>query len=101
VTDVVNALLLAIDRPTRGIGALNVGTGRSVTIRYLAAAVAAAADVTPSIVHGPNRAGDVRHSACDPSRCRRSLDFVASTSLEDGLRRTARTLFAPTHGQRA
>lgn len=86
VGDVVRALLLAMESPTQAYTALNVGTGHSLTINHLAASVVAAAGSASAIEHGPSRAGDVRHSACDTSRCRQALGFEAQTSLEEGLR---------------
>ena len=66
----------------------NVCTGRSTTIRDLAAAVAGVLGIAPEIAYGPPRAGEIRTSLGDPSAARRELGFAAETELRDGLART-------------
>jgi UDP-glucose 4-epimerase len=92
VGDVVDALMLAITSPTQAYGALNVGTGHSLTVQHLASAVVEAARSLSPIEYGPGRPGDVRHSLCDTSRCRQALGFEARTSLEQGLALTVEAL---------
>ena len=40
----------------------------------------------------PERKGEVRRSALDPAKARADLGFEVETPLEDGLRRTLRSL---------
>jgi UDP-glucose 4-epimerase len=40
----------------------------------------------------PARAGEVQRSALDPTRSREELGFVAEMDLEEGLRRTLRSV---------
>ena len=40
--------------------------------------------------HGPERAGDIRHSRADISRTRRNLGYEPRVSLEEGLEQTLR-----------
>lgn len=87
VRDVVRAFLLAgaTDRNLEG-AILNIGVGRSVTIRELASLMArlsGAPGVEP--IFAEPRPGDIRASECDAARAREILGFYAQTPLEDGL----------------
>jgi UDP-glucose 4-epimerase len=85
VADVVRANLAAAT--TEHVGrAFNVGTGRSIQIRKLAALIRDVADSTSSIVHTDPRTADVPRSQADVSRARRQLGFEPAVRLEDGLR---------------
>jgi dTDP-L-rhamnose 4-epimerase len=85
VADVAAAVVTALeaDAPT---AAYNVCTGRPVTIRQVAAALAQklGLELAPEIV-GRFRAGDVRHCIGDPAAARQALGFQAGTGLEQGL----------------
>ena len=66
----------------------NVGTGRSVSVRELIAAVndALGTDLEPTFAD--SRAGDVRFSQADVTRTRDDLGYEPSVAFEDGLRQT-------------
>lgn len=89
VDDVVTAMLLAGSNEAPFVGAtINIGTGKAISINELASTMArlcAADDV--QILHEPARAGEVRHSLCEPSLATKLLGFEATTTLEDGLQR--------------
>lgn len=90
VADVVQALTLARKVP-KAVGQIyNVGTGRSVSLLDLVAALnrLLGTNVTPR--HGPERAGDIRHSRADISRTRQELGYEPRVAFEDGLRETLR-----------
>ncbi len=94
VGDVVRALDTALDRLMRrrrlrreaAFDAVNVCTGRPVTIAVLAETLRALTGSRGSIAYGAPRPGDIRDSVGDASRMHRLLGLRAETRLEDGLR---------------
>ena len=66
----------------------NVGTGKSVTLLELAAALNRVLGKSIAPAHGPTRAGDIRHSRAKIDRIRADLGFEARVSFEDGIGRT-------------
>ena len=64
------------------------GTGRSVTLLELVAALNRLLGTDLAPWHAPPRAGDVRHSRADISRARRELGYEPAVAFEDGLART-------------
>lgn len=61
-------------------GALNLGSGREVSILELARLVGAR-----EVIHDAARPGDVRRMTCDTSRAREVLGFRPRVTLEQGL----------------
>jgi UDP-glucose 4-epimerase len=98
VTDVVQALVRAAKAVDVSGNVYNVGTGRSVTLLDLVAALNRhlGTNITPK--HGPERAGDIRHSHADISRARRDLGYEPAVSFDDGLKETLRW-YRETSGQ--
>lgn len=88
VTDVAKALMLAADTPGVSGRVYNVGTGKSVTVLDLIAALNKQLGTNAVPNHGPPRAGDVRHSRAKIDRIRRDLGYEPTVSFEDGLRQT-------------
>jgi UDP-glucose 4-epimerase len=90
VTDVVQALLKAAKVPGISGRVYNVGTGRSVSLLELAAALnrLLGTNITPR--HAVARAGDVRHSRADIRRARAELGYEPAVSFEQGLAETLR-----------
>jgi UDP-glucose 4-epimerase len=90
VTDVVQALTRAAAAPGVSGRVYNVGTGRSVNVLELIAALnhQLGTDVGPQ--HAPSRAGDVRHSRADITRARRELGYEPAVPFEAGLAETLR-----------
>jgi nucleoside-diphosphate-sugar epimerase len=88
VADAVEATLLAAGAPAEACGgAYNVAGGVRVTVRELAALVAAAAGSELAIRHLPPRPGDVRHSQADLEAARSRLGYAPGVPLREGLRR--------------
>jgi dTDP-L-rhamnose 4-epimerase len=86
VADVVDALVAAL-QPGSGDGAaLNVGSGRPVTVLDVAAALARGlgVEIEPEI-RSEFRAGDVRHCFPDISLARRGLGFEPSVGFDEGM----------------
>jgi len=83
VADVVRANLLAAGSDASA-EVVNVGTGVQMSINRLAALCARG---RVPIEHRAPRQGDVRTSACDPSRARALLGFTASVQPDEGIAR--------------
>lgn len=85
VDDVVRAIDLALSRTGDG-SPVNVGTGRLTTLTDLAGMITRqlSADVSP--IYLPSAGSSARYQA-DTRRASERLGFVATVSLEDGLRR--------------
>ncbi|MCL6640631.1 MAG: GDP-mannose 4,6-dehydratase, partial [Candidatus Rokubacteria bacterium] len=87
VEDVADAVARAIARP-EATGILNVGTGVETTVNELYRRLAPLAGVTRPAEHGPPRPGEQRRSVLDASRAKARLGWTATTSLDEGLRKT-------------
>lgn len=90
VHNAVHANLLAArcPRPLRG-EPLNVAGGTRVTVNELADAMLELLDRTDlSVVHNPERLGDVRHSSADLSRTAQVLDYAPLVDWRTGLAQT-------------
>jgi dTDP-L-rhamnose 4-epimerase len=85
------AHLIGADRS--GFTALNVCSGRPISILQVATALCAArgSSLSPAVT-GQYRSGDVRHIVADPGRAAEVLGFRAAVDPSDGLREFA---FAP------
>jgi len=88
VTNAVQALMKAAEAKGVSGNVYNVGTGNSVTVLDLIAALNTllGTDLKPQF--GPPRAGDVRFSCADISRTRRDLGYNPEVTFQDGLGRT-------------
>lgn len=85
VRDVVRANLAAATADAATGDPINIGTGRSVTVRELAECLRAAADSSSEIRHIDSRDGDIEQSCADIERARHVLGFEPSVDLETGL----------------
>ncbi|HWY89919.1 MAG TPA: NAD-dependent epimerase/dehydratase family protein [Solirubrobacteraceae bacterium] len=87
VSDIVRAIMLALESEKAAGHAINLGTGRPSTVAQIAQALSAGleVDIEP-IRNGQYRAGDIRHCVADAQRARELLGFEAATTLEDGMR---------------
>lgn len=86
VRDVVQASLLALDRPEADYQVLNVGTGRAVSVLEIVNKLIGlyGGSVKPKITN-KFRVGDIRHCYADISRIKR-LGFKPAIPLEQGLK---------------
>ncbi len=83
VKDIVGALSFAVETPGV-VGVFNAGYGGQITISDLANGLITAAESTSKVLHGPERAGDVRHSRASSDRLR-GAGWTPKHSLEEGL----------------
>lgn len=89
---VVATLLAGASQRELAGDAINVGTGRSITLLELAAAMRelAAGDgsMIPDPVHEPARVGDVMHSLADVSKAKELIGYEPIVAFEEGLHET-------------
>jgi dTDP-L-rhamnose 4-epimerase len=91
--DDVAAANLAGMAEVDGFTAVNVCSGRPISILEVAAALCDARDGAQSpVITGQYRSGDVRHIVADPARAAELLGFRAAVDPIEGLRQFA---FAP------
>jgi nucleoside-diphosphate-sugar epimerase len=88
VDNVVEANLRALEaRGLRG-QAVNVATGRAITLNALLATLSSVIGRRVRARHAKPRPGDIRHSLADISRARRLLGYRPGVDLRTGLERT-------------
>jgi dTDP-L-rhamnose 4-epimerase len=91
--DDVAAANVAATAERDGFIAVNVCSGRPISILEVAAAICEARNQAVSpVITGQYRSGDVRHIVADPARAAQLLDFRAAIDPHEGLREFA---FAP------
>jgi len=86
VVDVVQANLLAAQKPQAAGQIFNIGAGQAVSIKQLAQILQQALNNPHPLQYGPARAGDVLHSYADASPARAVLGWQPQVSFEAGLR---------------
>jgi UDP-glucose 4-epimerase len=99
VGNVVDANLRALTARKLEGDAVNIATGRRVTLRGLLAQMARTLGGSPKARYEPARAGDVRHSLADITRARRLLGYRPRWSLDAGLEKTM-AWYRETYGPR-
>jgi UDP-glucose 4-epimerase len=92
VTDVVAALLRAMDARLSGARVFNVCTGHATSLLELARTITSLCGMTPQIRFQPQRPGDIKHSYGDPAAVRHILGLDAPTELRAGLAVTLASL---------
>jgi dTDP-L-rhamnose 4-epimerase len=87
VSDIVQANLLALETDKADYQAINIGTGRSISVKEIAQMLAKGLgkDIEPEMV-GKYREGDIRHCVSDISKAQGLLSFQPKVNLEDGLK---------------
>ena len=86
VSDIVQAIVRALESDDAVGHAINVGTGRAVSVGKVAELIAAGLDkrIAPERP-ATYRAGDIRHCFADPTRAEELLGFKAGIELEAGI----------------
>jgi UDP-glucose 4-epimerase len=90
VGDVVDANLRAAE--SEATGAFNIGRGEEISVLDLVEGLRAHADGAFEPEHAPERPGEVRRIALDPSKARSELGWEAAVRLDEGLERTLASL---------
>lgn len=88
VANAVQALTRAAEASGVSGNVYNVGTGRSINLLELVAALNRILGTKLDPTFGPPRVGDVKFSQADISRTRRDLGYDPQVSFEEGLKRT-------------
>jgi nucleoside-diphosphate-sugar epimerase len=88
IDNVVDANLLAAESPAAVGQVINVACGERITLNTLLDRMRAILGADAKAVHGPPRAGDVRHSLADIGKARACLGYQPRVGLDEGLRRT-------------
>ncbi|MFM8270825.1 MAG: NAD-dependent epimerase/dehydratase family protein, partial [Gemmata sp.] len=88
VANAVQALTRAADAPDASGNVYNVGTGRSVTLLELVAALNAILGTDLKPTFAAPRTGDVKFSRADIRRTRSDLGYHPVVGFEEGLRET-------------
>jgi len=85
IHDVVDCLVLMLERPGADFLPVNVGSGQTVTILEIARMLARllGKDIEP-LVTETGRRFDIRHNTADITRARDALGFAPRVPLEDG-----------------
>jgi dTDP-L-rhamnose 4-epimerase len=93
VKDVARACLLALERDGADGRAVNVGSGRSVTVTQVGRKLGdvLGVEIEPEVTH-TFRTGDIRHCFADIALARELLGFEPQVELEDGMAELAEWL---------
>jgi nucleoside-diphosphate-sugar epimerase len=85
VSDIVKAVILALEHEGLKGAVFNVCTGTPTSINQLAATLETVTDKNLDVKHGPARLGDIRSNYGDPAKAAENLGFRASVDLTKGL----------------
>src|SRR5271163_378611 len=90
VDNVVHANLLACKAPANEVAGkvFNVATGTRIDLNEMFGVLKKLTGYPGEVKHGPDRAGDVKHSLADLSRAEKHLGYKPQVNFEQGLRRT-------------
>ncbi len=85
IHDVVDCLVLMLEKPGTDYLPVNVGSGETITILDIARLLGRllGSSIEPQITQ-TGRKFDIRHNTADISRARQALGFAPKVSLEDG-----------------
>ena len=85
VSDVVKAVILALDHGGLKGEVFNVCTGVPTSINQLASTLKTVTGKSLKVKYGPARLGDIRSNYGDPAKAKENLRFRASVDLTEGL----------------
>ena len=90
VDNAVLANLVACEAPARNVAGsvFNVGCGERYALNHIFDLLKKLTGFSGKPVHGPERAGDVKHSLADISLAKKHLGYRVLVGFEEGLRRT-------------
>jgi UDP-glucuronate 4-epimerase len=90
IADIVDGLMASIERaPQLGLAILNLGGGRTITLRELVEKIEFATGKTAKIQWEDDQPGDVKLTSADISRARELLGYNPGTTIDEGLKATA------------
>jgi len=88
VGDVIQAMMKAVEylQNSKGYEVMNIGSGRSTTVKRLAETVMKAYSLPAErLRHEDWRPGDIRHSLADISKAQKTLGYSPTVSIEEWL----------------
>lgn len=87
VHDVVNALILAMEKKAANYSVFNIGSGKPTSVKTIALALAMLLkkNIEPSITND-GRKGDIRHCFADTTKAKKFLGWKPQVSFEDGMK---------------
>src|SRR5271165_1607818 len=90
IENVVNGNLLACRAPADAVAgkALNVACNRRVTLNETFSLLQPLTGYSGEAKHGPDRAGDIKHSLADITLAEKYLGYSPTVTFEEGLQRT-------------
>jgi nucleoside-diphosphate-sugar epimerase len=90
VENVIAANLLACEAPAEGVAGkfFNIANGRRVSLNYTYSVLQKLTGFDKPALHGPERAGDVKHALADISLAEKHLGYKTLVAFEEGLART-------------
>jgi UDP-glucose 4-epimerase len=86
VSDVSDAIILALEREDVKGEVFNVCSGEATSVNQLVAILKKIIGQNVSVLHGPARLGDISDNYGNPSKALKGLGFKASVNLSDGLK---------------
>ncbi len=86
VNDAVEAFIIALEKANKGI--YNIGTGVGVSVNRLYEMISELLSFKKEAKHGPPKSGEMRRIFLETAKARDELDWQATVSLEEGLRKT-------------
>ena len=88
VGNVVNANILAAERPIEGAPLINIAYGERTTLNQIIRLLNKLTGQNLPAQYGPERAGDVRHSHADVALAGKLLGYEPMVNVREGLKRT-------------
>jgi UDP-glucose 4-epimerase len=101
IRDVVDGWVGALENPASYGKSINLGSGKRLSINYVADAVLSAFDRTRTdhpVIYAPGRSGEQRHVEADNTRARQLLGWQPRVSFETGLAETVQWSMAAVGG---
>lgn len=90
IDNAVQANILSLFTPDKNAvnQVYNIACGHQTSLLELFEILRKEAGSSIQPIHGPERAGDVRHSLADISKAKKKLGYSPSISVEEGLKRS-------------
>lgn len=93
VADIVDGLMASIEcAPNLGLAILNLGGGRTITLRELVEKIEVVTGKTAQIQWESDQPGDVKLTSADISRAQEFLGYNPGTTIDEGLKATVEWL---------
>jgi nucleoside-diphosphate-sugar epimerase len=90
IANVVSGNILAATAPASECAGkmMNMATGKRITLNQVVELLRKITGYAGKVEHGPDRAGDIKHSLADITLAQKHLNYKPLVDFEEGLRRT-------------